>query len=158
MFPAIPLSDFSQTLPPTSFTSDKLNSAAFINKMGFVYSIGLNKQLSELQYLATQIFKDIYQDFLQVGEHFSQLQLRVTSLKSKARLLTNPSYSNDPNKFAKLECAEFNDQHLNIKNSMNRLDTFLTDPEKVKPISLVTDLLKNIPSSSSMDKWRISTS
>ena len=154
MFPSIPLSSFSQTIPPSKLLSDNLDSTSFFNRMSFTYSIGLNKQLSELQSLSTQIFKDIYEEFVQVEDYVSRLQSRVATLKSKASILLNPNYSKDPNKFAKIEYAEFNDEHLNVKNSMNRLDTFLTDPEKVKPLSLVSNVVKSIQSASSIDMWK----
>ena len=110
MFPAFTPPSFSESNPPESLNVDNPDSTA--ETLGYVYSLGLYKQLFELHNLATTIFKDLNQEFSTLSSRFSSIKTRLETFKTNAIPVIDNLNRSDPISFANRNYAKVNPAQL----------------------------------------------
>ncbi|EAY03278.1 hypothetical protein TVAG_299410 [Trichomonas vaginalis G3] len=153
MFPAIRLSSFEETTKPSMLDSGDINKC--IANLGYFYSIGLFKQMSELQKLSATIFLELEKDFNKLNERMENVSQRINNFKRTAQSVIAQNQAMSPQQFAEKACVQ--NQMPNVKTAtdadLSNADIFVKDLlAKTYPAPTLQPFASIIPNYAELDK------
>ena len=140
MFPAFPLHRFSDIIRPPEHSKSFHES---LRDLGFSYFISLNRQMSEIYSLATDIFKDIQIEFEKTNSRILDVSQKIKNFGENKQKIIDSLSSTDPIFFINDNFILENvDQSIQTINQNQRNHIF------------VDKLLNQIQSDSVYDSWK----
>ena len=150
MFPAISLPSFEESTDPKKIDGNSIDEV--FQKCGFVYSIGLLKQMTKFNQLSSQIFLELESDFDKLAQRVENISSRVEQFKLDSQKVIEKNSRMDPQDFStnqyslnempKVESTEF--MYNNAESFIQPLLDKAENPPTLEPFSSIIPNYKEL--------------
>ena len=150
MFPAISLPSFEESTDPKKIDGNSIDEV--FQKCGFVYSIGLLKQMTKFNQLSSQIFLELESDFDKLALRVENISSRVEQFKLDSQKVIEKNSRMDPQDFStnqyslnempKVESTEF--MYNNAESFIQPLLDKAENPPTLEPFSSIIPNYKEL--------------